>query len=83
MIRDTTAHLKAHGREVIYDAEHFFDGYKDDPAHALSTLLAAKEGGADMVVLCDTNGGTLPHEIEEITRVVIGTARHAGRDPSA
>ena len=71
MIRDTTAHLKAHGREVIYDAEHFFDGYKDDPAHALSTLLAAKEGGADMVVLCDTNGGTLPHEIEEITRVVM------------
>jgi len=70
MIRDTVAHLKAHGREVVYDAEHFFDGYKDHPQHALGTLEAAREGGADIVVLCDTNGGTLPHEVTEITRIV-------------
>jgi 2-isopropylmalate synthase len=71
MILDTVAHLKEHGREVVYDAEHFFDGYKDHPEHALGTLEAAKEGGAAIVVLCDTNGGTLPHEVAEITRVVI------------
>jgi 2-isopropylmalate synthase len=71
MIRDTTAYLKEHGREVIYDAEHFFDGYKDDPEHALATLAAAKHGGADWLVLCDTNGGTMPHEIAAITEVVM------------
>ena len=70
MIRDTVRHLKANGREAIYDAEHFFDGYKDSPAHALSTLRAAAEGGADILVLCDTNGGTLPHEIGEIVATV-------------
>ncbi|MEM9481691.1 MAG: citramalate synthase, partial [Verrucomicrobiota bacterium] len=58
------------GREVVYDAEHFFDGYKDDAEHALATLAAAKAGGADILVLCDTNGGTMPHEVEEITTVV-------------
>ncbi len=67
MIRDTVRYLKEHGREVVYDAEHFFDGYKDDAGHALATLVAAKEGGADIVVLCDTNGGTMPHEVEAIT----------------
>ena len=60
MIADTVRFLKQHKKEVIYDAEHFFDGYKDSPEHALSTLKAAKEAGADMLVLCDTNGGTLP-----------------------
>lgn len=70
MIRDTTAYLKEHGREVIYDAEHFFDGYKDDREHALATLAAACEGGADWLVLCDTNGGTMPYEVAEITEVV-------------
>ncbi len=70
MIYDTTAYLKDQGREVIYDAEHFFDGYKDNQEHALRTLEAAKEGGADIVVLCDTNGGTLPHEVAEITELV-------------
>jgi 2-isopropylmalate synthase len=70
MIRDTVAHLKKHGREVVYDAEHFFDGYKDSPDHALSTLEAAAEGGADSLVLCDTNGGTLPHEVAEICKAV-------------
>jgi len=71
MIRDTVAYFKAAGREVCYDAEHFFDGYKEDPEYAVSTLLAAVEGGADLPVLCDTNGGTMPDEVERITRDVI------------
>ncbi|HVJ47219.1 MAG TPA: citramalate synthase [Luteolibacter sp.] len=70
MIRDTVAHLVKNGREVVYDAEHFFDGYKDSPEHALSTLEAAAEGGASCLVLCDTNGGTLPSEIEQICGAV-------------
>ena len=70
MIRDTVAHLVKHGREVMYDAEHFFDGYKDSPEHALSTLVAAAEGGAACLVLCDTNGGTLPDEIVQICAAV-------------
>lgn len=70
MIRDSVAFLKAHGREVIYDAEHFFDGYRADPAYAIETLRAAQEGGADRLVLCDTNGGSMPWEVEEITRGV-------------
>jgi 2-isopropylmalate synthase len=71
MIRDTVAHLKKHGREVVYDAEHFFDGYKDSPEHALASLEAAAEGGADSLVLCDTNGGTLPTEVMEICDAVM------------
>lgn len=71
MIRETTRYLKENGREVIYDAEHFFDGYKDSAEHALATLQAAKDGGADWVVLCDTNGGTMPDEVAEITEVVM------------
>ena len=63
MIRETVAYLASHGREVIYDAEHFFDGYKDSPEHALGTLEAAAAGGASCLVLCDTNGGSLPSEI--------------------
>ena len=70
MIRDTVRHLRGNGREVIYDAEHFFDGYKDSPEHALGTLRAAMDGGAGILVLCDTNGGTLPHEVYEICRSV-------------
>ncbi len=68
MIMDTVSYFKRLNREVVYDAEHFFDGYKDDPDHALGTLDAARD--ADVLVLCDTNGGTLPHEIEEIVRKV-------------
>jgi 2-isopropylmalate synthase len=71
MIRETVAHLKSNGREVIYDAEHFFDGAKDDWGYALQTLQAARDGGADLVVLCDTNGGTMPEEAGEMTRRVI------------
>lgn len=71
MIADTVRFLKQHKKEVIYDAEHFFDGYKDSPEHALSTLKAAKDAGADMLVLCDTNGGTLPGDIHKITEEVV------------
>ena len=60
LIEDSVAYLKAHGREVIYDAEHFFDGFAEDPEYALATLKSAARGGADWIVLCDTNGGTLP-----------------------
>ncbi len=66
LIASSVAYLKAHGRRVIYDAEHFFDGYQDDPAYALETLRAAAEAGADVLVLCDTNGGTLPSDIYRI-----------------
>ncbi|WP_372847216.1 citramalate synthase [Pontiella sp.] len=70
MIEDTCRFLKQNGKEVIYDAEHFFDGYKDDPGYALRTLAAAAKGGADVLVLCDTNGGCLPHEVFEITTTI-------------
>jgi 2-isopropylmalate synthase len=66
MIRDSVAYLKSNDREVIYDAEHFFDGYKEDAAYASQTLLNAAQSGADFLVLCDTNGGTLPSEIQTI-----------------
>ncbi len=64
MIRDTVHYLKQNNREVIYDAEHFFDGYRKNPAYALDTVRAAIEGGADTIVLCDTNGGSLPFHVE-------------------
>jgi len=70
MIADSVAFLKANEREVIYDAEHFFDGFKDDPDYALDTLFAAHAAGADFIVLCDTNGGTLPHEVKSIIETV-------------
>ena len=70
MIRDTVSFLKAEGKEVIFDAEHFFDGYKANREYALRTLEVAKEAGADSLVLCDTNGGCFPSEIAEITRDV-------------
>ncbi|HUR58673.1 MAG TPA: citramalate synthase [Opitutaceae bacterium] len=66
MIEDSTRHLVAQGREVIYDAEHFFDGYKADPDYALKTLAAAMRGGASNLTLCDTNGGTLVDEFKDI-----------------
>ena len=70
MIEDTCRFLKENGKEVIYDAEHFFDGYKDSPEYALQSLEAAARGGADCLVLCDTNGGCLPHEVFEITTLI-------------
>ncbi len=66
MIADSVGFLKKNGREVIYDAEHFFDGYKANPEYAVKTLIAAADAGADFIVLCDTNGGTLPFEVEAI-----------------
>lgn len=66
IIRESVAYLKAQGKEVVYDAEHFFDGYKDNADYALDTLRAAVAGGADVLVLCDTNGGAMPWEITEI-----------------
>ena len=70
MIEDSVRLFKKHGKEVIYDAEHFFDGFKDNSPYALKTLKAAVKGGADCVVLCDTNGGTLPSQITLITKKV-------------
>jgi 2-isopropylmalate synthase len=67
MIEDSVRYLKSMGREVIYDAEHFFDGYRANPTYALQTLEAAITAGADVVVLCDTNGGALPSVIGKVT----------------
>ncbi len=71
MISDTVAYLKKHGREVLYDAEHFFDSFKEDPEYSLKTVKAAADAGADLIVLCETNGGALPEFIEAVTRQVI------------
>jgi 2-isopropylmalate synthase len=73
MIGDSVGYLKSKGREVIYDAEHFFDGFKHDREYALSTLRGAERAGADCIVLCDTNGGTLTSEVVEIIRIVKDT----------
>ncbi len=70
MIADSVAYLKSKVPTVIYDLEHFFDGYKDNAEYAFHCLKAAHDAGADRLVLCDTNGGTLPHEVAEITRKV-------------
>ena len=70
MIRDSVAYLKQQGREVVYDAEHFFDGFRADRAYALATLKAAADAGADWLALCDTNGGTLPSTIAEVVTAV-------------
>jgi 2-isopropylmalate synthase len=75
MIAESVAYLKANRREVIYDAEHFFDGYKHDREYALRTIRAAEEGGADALVLCDTNGGTMPYEVDEIVAEISGEVR--------
>ena len=70
IITDSVAYLKKHGKEVIYDAEHFFDGYKHDKAYALQTLAVAAKAGAEILVLCETNGGVLPWEVAKIVREV-------------
>ena len=70
MIGDTLRHLKQQGKEVVYDAEHFFDGWKANPDYALATLKAAADAGADSLCLCDTNGGTFPNDIFAITQKV-------------
>ncbi|HEB30490.1 MAG TPA: citramalate synthase [Spirochaetes bacterium] len=70
MIEDTIAYLKSEGMAVVYDAEHFFDGYKAKPSYALQTLATAQRGGAEIIVLADTNGGVLPHEIGPVFKEV-------------
>ncbi len=77
MIADSVRWMKSHGREVVYDAEHFFDGYKRNQEYALATLRAAAEAGADSLALCDTNGGCTPWEIVEI----LGTVRKSALAP--
>ena len=72
MIGDTIRFLKDHGKTVIYDAEHSFDGFKDEPEYALATWQAAEKAGAECIVLCDTNGGCLPEEIARITALAKG-----------
>ncbi len=71
MVRDSVEFLRAEGLRVFFDAEHFFDGYRADPEFALRVLEAAAMGGAECVVLCDTNGGALPHEVQEATTAVV------------
>jgi 2-isopropylmalate synthase len=77
MISDSVSFLTAQGRRVIYDAEHWFDGYKSNPTYALHTLKTALAAGAEWLVLCDTNGGTLPHELIEIVAAVRETLSSA------
>ena len=83
MIQDSIEYLRSQGRRVIYDAEHWFDGYKQNPEYALQTLNAALKAGAEWLVLCDTNGGTLPHEIGQIVRDVQEALDVGGSDPSS
>ena len=71
MISDSVEHIVEAGREVIYDAEHFFDGFKANPKYTMSCLKAAYDNGARWIVLCDTNGGTLPHEVTKIVNEVV------------
>jgi 2-isopropylmalate synthase len=71
MISETIEYLRSQGRRVIYDAEHWFDGYKQNPEYAVSTLQTALAAGAEWLALCDTNGGTLPHEVTQIVTEVI------------
>jgi 2-isopropylmalate synthase len=70
MIADSVAYLRDHGRRVMYDAEHFFDGYRADPGYAMQTLHAAARAGAEVLVLCDTNGGTMPGALPAIVAEV-------------
>jgi len=70
IVEKSLAYLREKGRRVIYDAEHFFDGYRADPAYAIETLKAAARGGAETLVLCDTNGGSMPWQVAEVIRAV-------------
>ena len=79
MVADSVAYLKELGREVLFDAEHFFDGFKRNPEFSLSVLEGAVQAGVDCLVLCDTNGGSLPHEVEATVRAVVG---YVGADVS-
>lgn len=78
MIRDTVAYLKSHGREVLYDAEHFFDSFREDPDYSLATIRTAVEAGASLAVLCDTNGGSLPEWVREVTAKAVAAVGPVG-----
>ena len=78
MVRDSVAHLRAEGQRVFLDAEHFFDGYAADPAYAVEVLRVAAEAGADVLVLCDTNGGMLPYRLAEVVAEVVATGLRVG-----
>ena len=78
MVRDSVAHLRGEGQRVFLDAEHFFDGYAADPAYALEVLRTAAEAGADVAVLCDTNGGMLPHRLADVVAEVVATGLRIG-----
>jgi 2-isopropylmalate synthase len=87
MIADSVSYLKERGREVVYDAEHFFDGYEADPTYTLQTLQTADRAGADCLVLCDTNGGALPsqlvtiiEEVRKVTSTPLGIHAHNDSD---
>jgi 2-isopropylmalate synthase len=82
MIDDTVLYFRSQGRRIIYDAEHWFDGYKANPDYALATLKTALQAGAEWLVLCDTNGGTLPQEIATITAAVHTWLQSQTPDPS-
>ena len=71
MIRDSIAYLKDLGKEVLFDAEHFFDGYKQNPRYAVRVVRAALEAGADKIIFCDTNGGTMTHELTDIVKKML------------
>lgn len=75
MIYETVKHMKKMGKETVYDAEHFFDGYKANPKYAMQTLQAAAEAGADWIVLCDTNGSAFPSDIDKVMKAVAETVR--------
>ena len=81
MIRDTVSFLRGEGRRVFLDAEHFFDGYRTDRAYALEAIRVAAEAGAEVVALCDTNGGMLPNEVADVVHDVVGADRRTGRHP--
>ncbi|MBI5205665.1 MAG: citramalate synthase [Nitrospirae bacterium] len=76
LIRDSVAYLKKYTARVFFDAEHFFDGYRDNPEFALKCLAAAGDAGADYLVLCDTNGGTLPDDLKKVMDTIIGKVKH-------
>ncbi|HEX2312264.1 MAG TPA: citramalate synthase [Thermomonospora sp.] len=78
MIRDTVSHLRAEGRRVFLDAEHFFDGFQANRAYAMEVVLTAAEAGADVIALCDTNGGMLPDELAEVVHEVVGAGARVG-----
>ncbi len=78
MVRDSVAHLRGEGQRVFLDAEHFFDGWAADPAYALEVLRVAAEAGADVAVLCDTNGGMLPHRLADVVAEVVAAGLRVG-----